>query len=277
MDINNKNDYPKMVKNIISEKLKKVNIFINMKNVKKLPVSTHKASLEDSVIPWLTKKQSSSGNAASHKSGESKDKETMLVTKTSALELKHKIACYQQLIIKKWGNDYDKTLLSMVKNWACAMFEILPITKTMLQFLQYLCLQSKFTHFFKAMVYECSLYSIGAGSDIFAKIADQGFAHIGLIPGDIIHLKKESVTWWNDLLTKNELIDSMKSKCSDTSDSEIHENKSQQLSSNSGSSNQSLIPASVLDSNIDIRVQFKLNIPKSLYLLFKAKQFQVLD
>ncbi|KAG2076607.1 hypothetical protein BDR04DRAFT_1089759 [Suillus decipiens] len=33
---------------IISEKLKKIKIFIDMKNVEKLPVSTHEASLENS-------------------------------------------------------------------------------------------------------------------------------------------------------------------------------------------------------------------------------------
>ncbi|KAG1874798.1 hypothetical protein DFJ58DRAFT_836503 [Suillus subalutaceus] len=87
ININNKNDYAKMIKKIISEKLKKVNIFIDMKNVKKLLDSTHKASLEDFVIPWLTKKQSSSGNAASHESRESEDEETVLVTKQDALKL----------------------------------------------------------------------------------------------------------------------------------------------------------------------------------------------
>jgi hypothetical protein len=79
MDVDNKNDYAEMVKKIISEKLKKIKIFIDMKNVEKLPVSTHEASLENSSMPQLTKKQSSLGNAANHESGESEDEETVLV------------------------------------------------------------------------------------------------------------------------------------------------------------------------------------------------------
>jgi hypothetical protein len=54
---------------------------------------------------------------------------------------------------------------------------------------------------------------------------------------------------------------------------------SRQSSTDSGSSNQSSIPASVADSDVDIDIgtQFKLNTPDSLYLLFKARQLQVSD
>ncbi|KAG2145726.1 hypothetical protein BD769DRAFT_1382611 [Suillus cothurnatus] len=111
MDVDNKNDYAEMVKKIISKKLKKIKIFIDMKNVEKLPVSTHEASLENSSMPQLTKKQSSLGNAANHESGESEDEETVLVIETGASELECEIARYQCLIIKKWGNDYDNSIM----------------------------------------------------------------------------------------------------------------------------------------------------------------------
>lgn len=41
MDVDNKEDYAEMAKKIISEKVKKVKIFIDMKNIEKLPVLTH--------------------------------------------------------------------------------------------------------------------------------------------------------------------------------------------------------------------------------------------
>ncbi|KAG2139855.1 uncharacterized protein EDB93DRAFT_1330226 [Suillus bovinus] len=125
MDVDNKNDYAEMAKKIISEKLKKIKIFIDMKNVEKLPVSTHEASLENF---------SSLGNAATNESGESEDEETVLVVETGASELEREIARYRQLIIKKWGNDYDNLIMyihasgmeipctpAMVKDWARAM------------------------------------------------------------------------------------------------------------------------------------------------------------
>lgn len=77
----------------------------------------------------------------------------------------------------------------------------------------------------QAMMYESSLRSIGAGPDILVEIADQELARIGLTPGDIIRLKKGSVTWWNGPLAKNELMDSTKCKRSDTTNSEIPEDR----------------------------------------------------
>jgi hypothetical protein len=77
----------------------------------------------------------------------------------------------------------------------------------------------------QAMMYESSLRSIGAGPDILVEIADQELARIGLTPGDIIRLKKGSVTWWNGPLAKNELMDSTKRKRSDTTNSEIPEDR----------------------------------------------------
>jgi hypothetical protein len=77
----------------------------------------------------------------------------------------------------------------------------------------------------QAMMYESSLHSIGAGLDILVEIADQELARIGLTPGDIIRLKKGSVTWWNGPLAKNELMDSTKRKRSDTTNSEIPEDR----------------------------------------------------
>ncbi|KAG1777621.1 hypothetical protein EV702DRAFT_1196834 [Suillus placidus] len=309
MDVDNKNNYAKMAKKIISEKLKKVKIFIDMKNVEKLSVSTHEASLHDSSLL---------GNAANHESGESEDEETVPVTETGASELEREIARYRQLIIKKWGNDYDNSIMHIHSSG----MEI-PCTPAMsLTFSQYdgeattsmppnipsfdpakhepvlhpmccaasttsmapapsaistsdissltlmLLLQtvrdlahnqdhaaipstslptvnasmpihspviltpSKLTHFLKyaeqelgvghAMVYESSLHSIGAGPDILVEIADQELAPIGLTPGDIIHLKKGSVTWWNGPLAKNEPIDRGTSMRKDTMMEDVH-------------------------------------------------------
>ncbi|KAG1802319.1 uncharacterized protein BJ212DRAFT_1251685, partial [Suillus subaureus] len=68
------------------------------------------------------------------------------------------------------------------------------------------------THFLKyakdhlgvafAPTYEPSLHGIGAGPDILAKMADQDLAQVSLSIGDIIWLKKRSITWWNGPLAK---------------------------------------------------------------------------
>ncbi|KIK36703.1 hypothetical protein CY34DRAFT_26258 [Suillus luteus UH-Slu-Lm8-n1] len=291
MDVDNKNDYAEMAKKIISEKLKKIKIFIDMKNVEKLPVSTHEASLENF---------SSLGNAATNESGESEDEETVLVVETGASELEREIAHYQRLIIKKWGNDYDNSIMyihasgmeipctpAMVKDWARAMYDgeattsmppnipsfdpakrepaLHPMRRTasatsmapptvnandinhatipstpivrasVLTQSPAILTPSKLTRFLEyaeqelgvsqAMMYESSLRSIGAGPDILVEIADQELARIGLTPGDIIRLKKGSVTWWNGPLAKNELMDSTKRKHSDTTNSEIPEDR----------------------------------------------------
>ncbi|KAG2090021.1 uncharacterized protein F5147DRAFT_586920, partial [Suillus discolor] len=72
-----------------------------------------------------------------------------------------------------------------------------------------------------ASTYEPSLRGIGAGPDILADMADQDLARVGLSAGDIIQLKKGSVTWWNGPLAKN----SSKRQRSDTADSNIPEYK----------------------------------------------------
>jgi hypothetical protein len=74
-----------------------------------------------------------------------------------------------------------------------------------------------------ATSYESSLRSIGAGPDILLEISDQELSRIGLTPGDIIRLKKGSITWWNGPLAKSEPNDSAKRKRSDTTDSAIPE------------------------------------------------------
>jgi hypothetical protein len=52
MDVDNKDDYAEMAKKIISEKLKKVKIFVDMKHVEKLPVSTQNevSGIENHII-----------------------------------------------------------------------------------------------------------------------------------------------------------------------------------------------------------------------------------
>ncbi|KAG1793168.1 uncharacterized protein HD556DRAFT_1376146 [Suillus plorans] len=54
-----------------------------------------------------------------------------------------------------------------------------------------------------ATTYESSLRGIGAGPDILAEMADQDLVRVGLSAGDIIQLKKGSITWWNGPLAKN--------------------------------------------------------------------------
>ncbi|KAG1808873.1 uncharacterized protein BJ212DRAFT_1484730 [Suillus subaureus] len=46
-----------------------------------------------------------------------------------------------------------------------------------------------------ASTYEASLCGIGIGPDILVDMADQDLARVGLSAGDIIWLKKGSVTW----------------------------------------------------------------------------------
>lgn len=97
---------------------------------------------------------------------------------------------------------------------------------------------SKLTRFLKyaeqelgvshATVYESSLHRIGAGPNILMEIADHELTRIGLTLGDIIHLKKGSVTWWSGPLAKSEPMDSTKCKCSDTTGSEIPEDRKYQ-------------------------------------------------
>ncbi|KAG2740174.1 hypothetical protein P692DRAFT_201728460, partial [Suillus brevipes Sb2] len=68
-----------------------------------------------------------------------------------------------------------------------------------------------------ASTYEASLRGIGAGPDILVDMADQDLARVGLSAGDIIRLKKGSVTWWNGPLAKS----SAKCQRSDTTESGI--------------------------------------------------------
>jgi hypothetical protein len=48
MDVDNQEDYAEMARKIMAEKLKKVKVFIDMKNVEKLPVSTRNEVCSDS-------------------------------------------------------------------------------------------------------------------------------------------------------------------------------------------------------------------------------------
>ncbi|KAJ8596017.1 hypothetical protein M405DRAFT_806273 [Rhizopogon salebrosus TDB-379] len=310
MDVDNKDDYAEMAKKIISEKLKKVKIFVDMKHVEKLPVSTQ-----------------NEGSTGSHESGQSDDEETVHDTETSTSELEREIARYRRLIINKWGNDYDNLVKyihpsgmeipctpAMIKDWARAMYDgeattsmppnilsfdpmkqepvlhpmrratptvttpaaapnaseissltsmlllrtvrdltynhdhvpstptplphiidnpaelarspLIPTPSKLRRFLQY-AEDDLGVNF--ATSYESSLRSIGAGPDILSEISDQELSRIGLTPGDIIRLKKGSITWWNGPLAKSEPNDSAKRKRSDTTDSAIPECRKYQL------------------------------------------------
>ncbi|KAG1736185.1 hypothetical protein EDB19DRAFT_1830002 [Suillus lakei] len=120
MDVNNEADYAEMAKKLISEEPRKVKVFINMKNVEKLPVSTQNEM---------------TGDTASQDSGASDDDEIAVVD--NATELDHEIARFRRLIIKKWGNEYDNSVTyihqsgmeipctpAMIKDWAHRMYEI---------------------------------------------------------------------------------------------------------------------------------------------------------
>ncbi|KAG1850455.1 hypothetical protein F4604DRAFT_1959350 [Suillus subluteus] len=120
MDVDNEADYAEMAKKLISEEPRKVKVFIDMKNVEKLPVSTRNETM---------------GDTASQDSGASDDDEIAVVD--NATELDHEIAHFRRLIIKKWGNEYDNSVTyihqsgmeipctpAMIKDWAHGMYEI---------------------------------------------------------------------------------------------------------------------------------------------------------
>ncbi|KAG2036354.1 hypothetical protein BDR03DRAFT_982978 [Suillus americanus] len=121
MDVDNQADYVEMAKKLIFKEPQKVKIFNDMKNVEKLPVSTTRNEIV--------------GDTASQDSKASDDDEIAVVDGTT--ELDHEIACFHRLIIKKWGNEYDNSVTYMhqsgmeipctpaiIKDWACAMYEI---------------------------------------------------------------------------------------------------------------------------------------------------------
>ncbi|KAG1811314.1 hypothetical protein EV424DRAFT_1542605 [Suillus variegatus] len=119
MDDDNKEDYVEMAKKLISEEPQKVKVFVDMKNVEKLPVSTAQ--------------NETAGDMASQDSGASDDE---IVAVDCTTELDHEIAHYRRLIIKKWGNSYDNSVThvhqsgmeipctpAMIKDWARAMYD----------------------------------------------------------------------------------------------------------------------------------------------------------
>ncbi|KAG2112368.1 uncharacterized protein F5147DRAFT_651002 [Suillus discolor] len=99
MDVDNKEDYAEMAKKLISEEPQKVKVFVDMKNVEKLPVSTARNE-----VIWQAK-------IAEHQ-------------------------MMRLLIIKKWGNSYDNSVTyvhqsgmeipctpAMIKDWARTMYD----------------------------------------------------------------------------------------------------------------------------------------------------------
>ncbi|KIK35732.1 hypothetical protein CY34DRAFT_16840 [Suillus luteus UH-Slu-Lm8-n1] len=300
MDVDNQADYAEMAKKLISEEPQKVKIFVDMKNVEKLPASAQNETVGDI--------------ASQDGSGASDDDEIAVVD--GATELDREIARFRRLIIKKWGNEYDNSVTyihqsgmeipctpAMIKDWARAMYDgeatttvppnipsfdptkrepalhpmrhfatapaatpaATPVSTTDISSLTSMLLlrtvrdltreatpltpvpvrtmtslpvtspvaptPSTLTRFLKyaedhlgvafASTYEASLHGIGAGPDILVDMADQDLAQVGLSAGDIIRLKKGSVTWWNGPLTKS----SAKRQRSDTTESEIPEYK----------------------------------------------------
>ncbi|KAG1732004.1 uncharacterized protein EDB91DRAFT_1058406 [Suillus paluster] len=113
MDVDNEADYAEMAKKLISKEPRKVKVFIDMKNVEKLPTT---------------------GDTASQDSGASDDDE--IAVTDNATELDHEIARFCRLIIKKWGNKYDNSVTyihqsdmeipctpAMIKDWAHGMYD----------------------------------------------------------------------------------------------------------------------------------------------------------
>ncbi|KAG1906555.1 uncharacterized protein F5891DRAFT_1181965 [Suillus fuscotomentosus] len=228
MDVDNKEDYAEMAKKLISEEPQKVKVFVDMKNVEKLPVSTAQ--------------NETAGDMASQDSRASDDE---IVAVDCTTELDREIARYRRLIIKKWGNSYDNSVTYVHQSGMEIPYltreTTTPLTPHPARAPTSLPVPgiisppaltpSMLTRFLKhaedhlgvvfATTYKSSLCGIGAGPDILAEMADQDLVRVGLSAGDIIRLKKGSITWWNGPLAKN----TAKRQRSDTSESNVPELK----------------------------------------------------
>ncbi|KAG2113825.1 uncharacterized protein F5147DRAFT_650235 [Suillus discolor] len=216
MDVDNKNDYVEMAKKIILEKLKKVKIFIDMKNVEKLPVYTHEtgaSELESIVKDWtcaMHDGEATTSMPPNIQSFNPAKREPALhpmrcAALTTPMAPPAPLTTIQDLAHNQDHAAISSTPLPTVNTFVLARS---PAILT----------PSKLTRFL----------NIGAGLDILAKIADHEHTHIRLTLGDIIHLKKGSVTWWSCPLAKSEPMDSIKHKYSDTTGSGIPEDRKYQ-------------------------------------------------
>ncbi|KAF8835758.1 hypothetical protein BDN67DRAFT_1015249 [Paxillus ammoniavirescens] len=124
MDVDNATDFTDMAKKLIESKPDKVKVFVDMKEVEKLPLQA-KMQMGDADNDGSDEEDHNGDNSTgnSNKAGPGSDLECA-------------IAHFRQLIIKQWGNEYDNSVTYlhptgvdipctplMIRDWAIAMHE----------------------------------------------------------------------------------------------------------------------------------------------------------